>query len=237
MKIRNSYLILIFAGFLFSCKPTNPFPVIEVTEEKTIAYFKEIALGFEFGGSSEITRKWKIEMKILIEGNPTNQLSKELDRVVSELNELATDGFHISLTNNENEANFKVFLGSGDEYAIKYPAEAQYVNSNFGLFNILWNTQNELIGGHMYVDIYRTDIIHQKHLLREELTQSLGLGKDSDLYPDSIFQQSWTGTNEYSEIDKKIIYLLYHPDMKVGLNSETVEPVLRKILSENNLAI
>ena len=31
----------------------------------------------------------------------------------------------------------------------------------------------------MYVDIVRADMNEQKHLLREELTQSLGLARDS----------------------------------------------------------
>ena len=63
----------------------------------------------------------------------------------------------------------------------------------------------------MYVDIYKANNIEQKHLLREELTQSLGLGKDSFKYPNSIFQSSWTQTLNYLKIDKDVIRLLYHP--------------------------
>ena len=63
----------------------------------------------------------------------------------------------------------------------------------------------------MYVDTERcTSIDAQKHLLREELTQSLGLFNDSDKYPNSIFQQAWTETTEYSEIDIKMIHMLYN---------------------------
>jgi hypothetical protein len=63
----------------------------------------------------------------------------------------------------------------------------------------------------MYVDIYRcTELDAQKHLLREELTQSLGLFNDSYKYENSIFQQRWTTTTEYADIDKKIIQILYN---------------------------
>ena len=38
-------------------------------DESVIEYFNEIALGFEFGGASEVTRKWKNDMKIFVGGN------------------------------------------------------------------------------------------------------------------------------------------------------------------------
>ena len=63
----------------------------------------------------------------------------------------------------------------------------------------------------MYVDIERTSTNDgQKHLLREELTQSLGLCNDSYDYPESIFYQGWTETTEYAEIDKELIQMLYN---------------------------
>ena len=82
----------------------------------------------------------------------------------------------------------------------------------------------------MYVDIYRPDVMGQKHLLREELTQSLGMAKDSFLYQASIFQQAWTTTEEYAEIDRDVIRLLYHPEMQVGLSESKVDSALRDIL-------
>ena len=82
----------------------------------------------------------------------------------------------------------------------------------------------------MYVDIFRANEQGQLHLLREELTQSLGLGQDSERYLNSIFQINWTTTSSYSQIDKDIIRLLYHPNMKVGLNENKVDVLLRSIL-------
>ena len=67
-------------------------------------------------------------------------------------------------------------------------------------------------------------------MLREELTQSLGLAKDSNRYPDSIFQASWTATTEYSDIDKDVVRLLYHPAMQTGLERSKCVEVLREII-------
>ena len=82
----------------------------------------------------------------------------------------------------------------------------------------------------MYVDTYRTNITQAKHLLREEFTQSLGLARDSDKYLNSIFQSSWTETLSYTDLDKDLIRLLYHPKMSTGLDADAVDGVLSEIL-------
>ena len=65
--------------------------------------------------------------------------------------------------------------------------------------------------GKMYVDLVRNgDVESYKHLLREELTQSLGLFNDSWDYPESIFYQAWTTTTEYAPIDSELIDMLYN---------------------------
>ena len=195
-----------------------------------INYFKDIALGFEFGTASAITRKWKSPLKIFVGGKDSPALNLELNRIKDEINNLAKDGFKISIVNDSIASNYYIFLGSGQEYAQIYPNLVNYVENNWGLFNIYWSSDNVLNYGHMYVDIQRANAQEQMHLLREELTQSLGLGKDSEKYPNSIFQSSWTQTTEYLPIDREVIRLLYHPEMKIGLNDIAVEELLIEIL-------
>ena len=195
-----------------------------------INYFKDIALGFEFGTASAITRKWKSPLKIFVGGKNNPALNLELNRIKDEINNLAKDGFKISIVNDSIASNYYIFFGSGKEYAQIYPNLVNYVENNWGLFNIYWSSDNVLNYGHMYVDIQRANAQEQMHLLREELTQSLGLGKDSEKYPNSIFQSSWTQTTEYLPIDRELIRLLYHPEMKIGLNDIAVEELLIEIL-------
>jgi len=62
-----------------------------------------------------------------------------------------------------------------------------------------------------FVDTERTSNNSQrKHILREEITQSLGFGNDSYRYPESIFYQGWTEVHEYSDIDKEVIKMFYN---------------------------
>ncbi|AWV97725.1 hypothetical protein [Arcticibacterium luteifluviistationis] len=148
--------ILLISLIISSCsknkediKPT----VLSDFEKETISYFKEIALGFEYGNNSEITRKWDTEMKIFVGGEKKDYLINELNTVVSEINALSTDGFYISVTTDSLLSNYYIFLGSGNDYGSKFPGSKDLINNNYGLFSINWNAENNLFKGRMYVDI------------------------------------------------------------------------------------
>ena len=223
-------LIFLIILFISSCN-SNDELTLELNEYdlEVISYFKEISLGFENGGVSEITRKWNSTMKIFIGGNSNSILLNELNKIINDINEIVTDNFSAEIVSDSSISNYYIYFGKGEEYAKIFPSQSQYVNNNLGLFNIWWNN-NYINRGIMYVDIFRANEQGQLHLLREELTQSLGLGQDSERYLNSIFQINWTTTSFYSQIDKDIIRLLYHPNMKVGLNENEVDVLLRSIL-------
>ena len=229
-------VILFLMIWIYSCSEGDDPTGGEHThyELSVIDYFKEIALGMEFGNASEVTRKWDSEMKLFIGGEPVADLFDELEEIKDEINDLATDGFRIEIVDDTAQANYYIYFGGKGNYANIYPAESNLVNTNWGLFYIYWNSANHIYSGHMYVDIERANLIEQKHLLREELTQSLGLAKDSPMYIESIFQSAWTKTNEYAQIDKELIRLLYHPLMTAGLNSIQVDQLLKEIIATDH---
>lgn len=233
--MKNRLLIfLLITIFLASCSKDEEVLLLEPDlseyEKNVIDYFKDIALGFEFGNASEITRKWNSEMKIFVGGTPSSELINELENIRTELNGLVSDGFKMSIVNDSLQSNYYIYFGSGISYAELFPNLSDLINSNWGLFSVYWNGQSQLTSGRMYVDIARANLTEQKHLLREELTQSLGLAKDSPKYQESIFQSAWTTTTEYAAIDKELIRLLYHPQMNSGLNDNQVDFILREIL-------
>jgi len=230
-------ILLVVAGVIIfsACTKEEGFILPEVSEynQDVINYFKEVALGFEFGNASLVTRRWEKNMKIFVGGNPDSELLKELDRIIDEINVLSSTDFMIERVTDSIKSNYYVFFGSATDYKKIYPSQSDLVSSNLGLYSVYWKNSNEIHRGHMYVDITRASLQAQLHILREELTQSLGLGKDSDLYPESIFYQEFsTITNNFSQIDKDLIRLLYHPNLSVGLNDTQVEIVLKKILYE-----
>jgi hypothetical protein len=170
-------------------------------------YFNEICRGSEFGGGSSVS-KWRSDVKIFVTGDKREYLMDELRSIVNELNDYI-DPINIKIVNSRSEANYTILFGSAQEYVRLEPIAKDYVDGNWGLFVV--NGGNTINNGTMYVDIFRTEsITAQKHLLREELTQSLGFKKDSYSYPESMFYQVWSETTEYSPIDVEIIKMLYN---------------------------
>lgn len=170
------------------------------------AYFREIALGNEFSNKvSSTPYRWTKNMKIYCYGLCSPMMMNELDRIVKELNDIINP-ITISVVSKRSEANFIIYLGSAQSFARNHPdIHADRLKNNWGYFQIYNNE------GLMYVDVIRTkEEDAQKHLLREELTQSLGLCNDSYKYDNSIFYQGWTTTTEYAPIDRELIDMLYN---------------------------
>ena len=174
-----------------------------------ISYFNEIVRSNEYSDHDKgLVCKWESDMNIFVTGEKPSELISELNKVVGELNDII-DPININFVNNKSEANFIVCFGSQEDYHNVAPSSATYTEDNWGLFMV--NTGKTIRRGSMYVDIYRcTNLDGQKHLLREELTQALGLFNDSYKYDNSIFQQRWTTTTEYAPIDIKLIEMLYN---------------------------
>jgi hypothetical protein len=172
--------------------------------QEVINYYNEIVMSSEFEGKRESAFKWNKDMKIFVEGEPSTLMISELNDVVSELNDII-DPIELTVVTNRSEANMFVYFGSSNGFANAHPnINRSHLESNWGLFKV---TPEK---GEMYVDIYRANELEQRHLLREELTQSLGLFNDTYDYPSSIFYQGWTTTTEYSDIDRELIDMLYN---------------------------
>ena len=129
----------------------------------------------------------------------------ELKRVVNELN-IIINPINVRIVTTRQDANYFIYFGSHTSFKTKYNVYSPHLlESNWGYFEVYPNK------GIMYVDLYRTtEQEAHKHLLREELTQSLGLVNDSWVYPKSIFYQGWTTTTEYLPIDRELIDILYN---------------------------
>lgn len=195
-----------------------------------VTYFTSIAIGSEFGNQTSILKKWVHPMKIFIEGNPQEDLLMELEEIIIEINSLSTDQFKIEIAADSLDSNFSIYFGNKFDYTMRYPSLNQVVHDNKGLFTVSFNSQFEIQNGYMFVDNERSFTEEQKHILREELTQALGLGNDIRYYPNSIFYDKPSRTISYSDLDKEVIRLLYHPSLIPGLGKENVENVIQNLL-------
>ena len=201
----------------------TPIPLLS----KEGQYFVDVTFGNEFGSDYTNLRKWQHDINIYVPDSSFTELNAELNTIIKELDSLQT-GIVIRRVADSAQSNYIVYIGNSDTYVSRYePAAAPYVADNYGLFYIYWNDEYAITSGSMYVDVVRTTGSDcRKHLLREELTQSLGLMNDSYTYPESIFYQPWTCGDAYAPVDKLLIQYLYNPLLKAGMTQNETEAII-----------
>ena len=180
-----------------------------------IDYLIEIALGNEFGDSEARVHKWKTNVVFRAMGTPTTSDSAVLDAVLADLDRLI--GTITIFRDDDAENGVPVHFVPMSEMSQILP---QYETGNSGFFWHWWDGSGQLYDG---VVLIGTDVVEHKrhHIIREEITQLLGLAMDSFRYPTSIFQQSDTDVNRFAPLDEAVISLLY--DSRVRPNATAVE--------------
>lgn len=223
------YVLLVSILFV-SCDSEDDAPFIQ-TLGPAEAYYLDIALGSEFGTISPVVRKWSSNMKVFLSDTTSQELQNEFEKIRSEINALSSL-IQVERVATIEESNFEIYLTGRQRYVNDKPETAELAVDNWGLFWIYWQNGSQIYRGHMYVDIERTtELICQKHLLREELTQALGLMRDSYDYDNSMFYQNWTCGTEYASIDEKVIAYHLHPDMKPGMTRSQARQVLLNLMN------
>ncbi|HEY9668533.1 MAG TPA: DUF2927 domain-containing protein, partial [Coleofasciculaceae cyanobacterium] len=209
-----------------SLKTTNAVSLSRSTSSnytsEQINYFLEVAMGTEYGGSNPTLKKWDEDIKIKVVGSPTPEDLKTLQTVINEINTLTGT---VRLQIDPNNANLELYFIPEPRFASYEP---NYQPINYGFF---WNSWDKDIIYHSRILITTVGVTQKErsHLIREELTQSLGLMKDSDKYRESIFYQDWTDTTSYAAIDKAVIEMLYRPEIRPGMTKAQVLEVFRNI--------
>ena len=103
--------------------------------------------------------------------------------------------------------------------------ESNYRAGNEGFFWVTWNE----VGWIQHANILLSTEITQgfrDHLLREELTQSLGLMNDSARFSDSIFYSGESYGTFYLPIDRQVVTMLYQEAIQPNLTRDEVKKVL-----------
>lgn len=95
-------------------------------------------------------------------------------------------------------------------------------------FQYYSDSNNAIYKARILLPTTRFNQMNRNHLIREELTQALGMGNDSYLYDDSVFYQRRNFPDKYTKLDEKVIEILYREDIKLGMNKKEVLEVLDK---------
>ncbi len=182
------------------------------------ALFLNLAFEQEFGASSEGLRKWNTPIRIFIEGEAPPESLSEIQKVIDELNSISKF-ISISEVSNLSQANFRVFLGTKEDYVASIePAASGFAQGNSGFATIAWGNSFEIIRASVCLDVVNfPDLNTQKHIFREEMAQALGLINDTELEPNSIFHQFIESSIAYDELDSLMIHYILGNELRAGM--------------------
>lgn len=170
-------------------------------DKTLIEFFSDIAFGSEYSGGNELVT-WNKPIRIKVLGTYSEADYREAEKVVQELDQLLpTTRLHL-VDSGENITMLFTDQQGFDRYA------PEYAKNNIGYFHINWHPKTKYVTTGRIL-IRSKGIIQTKrnHVIREEITQILGLMRDSDDFKESIFYQGYSETNHYSEKDKQVILL------------------------------
>jgi hypothetical protein len=199
-----------------------------------INYFLEVALKSEYGNSQPMIKKWERDINIKVLGSPTPEDLRTLQSVIDELNTLVS-GIQLQIVSVAegqnphvpgNSPNLEIYFVPESKFSHYEP---NYQPLNYGFFWDWWNDDKVIQAGRIMISTVGITQQERSHLIREELTQSLGLMEDSEQYRDSIFYQGWTDTTHYAAIDKVLIEMLYRPEIRPGMTKSQVLKVFQTL--------
>jgi len=208
--------------------PSTPSVAPFSVSSEAINYFLQVAMGSEWGSSGGVVRKWSGPVRIGVIGNPTREDEQTLNTVIAELNDLIEDD-RVTVTRDDRNPNVVMRFVPEAQFR---SVEPNYVPRNLGFFWLQWNNQS-ISNARILVSTTGVTQRERSHLIREELTQVMGLMRDSYDYPDSIFYQRWTDVNEYADIDREVIRLLYQPTITFGMSQQQVTAEIARLRGGN----
>ena len=188
-----------------------------------IDYFVEVALGSEYGGNTPQLRRWAGDVRVSVLGAPTAEDLRALGAVVSDLNGLIGP---VSVVVTDERPTVTLRFLPPREFAA---AEPNYVPGNLGFFYVYWTGGCEIVRGNVLIATEGVSPSERAHLIREELTQSLGLMRDSGRYPASIFYEPWTDVTAYAPIDRAVIEMMYRPEVRPCMDERAVRRQLAAV--------
>lgn len=204
--------------------------------EETIDYFRKIVLRKT---KNPVVSTWKKDIQVFIHPGNTestflrtdqntqqeyNQLEKELDIIIQELNTWIST-VKIRRVTKIEEANFEIYIGSVGGCKLLDASTRNSLAKNWSIQHCQLSTDNkDIVHGFVFLDFYRTPNIRvKKRLLRKKITQALGLFNESDEIKESIFFDGYSEQANFFEIDKELIQILYnHPDVVNQLQCKSI---------------
>lgn len=214
-KVWEILFAALITGFIVTCSDNKPC----VYNKEVINYYTEISTENEFGGNSFPIYKWTTNPVIKMFGGLTSQDSVEVVKIITELNSLQGE-ITLSITDTDNY-NLAMHFIAAKDFSTILPISIK----NLLGFAVFYDNKftSQINEGIILIDTAKKTELYRNRIIREELTQVLGLPNDvySELYPTSIFNgRIVLYPEKYEPIDRLLIQMHYSSVTKPGMTAE-----------------
>ena len=212
---------------LCSCSEKRSFEweTPEQALEKAAEAMLDCCFDAEYGEHYGRLIRWEEPVRIAVRGEYTNEDLIVIGQMINEICSRVLTLPPIRFALEGEAANAVISFVPMREMST---ATDGYREGNEGF--VSWNWENYTIR-QMKVAIATdcTDRATRSHLIREEFLQGLGVQDDLDSYSDSIFYRPFTETQELSPVDHLILYCLYHPELRAGMDKNEARQALKEL--------
>lgn len=202
----------------------------ELYTSNELEYFSEIAFGTEFTSSTmankvtnnnnTFSKRWYENVRIKVSGAPSKSDIQTLNSIIDELNTII-DPIEIYIVSEREEFNTEIKFIHNERKSKVVEGDFEYEITYYGSQGKTYSHQGRITKSEIIISDTAVNPEIRAHEIREELTQSLGLYRDSDRYLNSIFNDTRNNrVTEYAEIDVKLIEILYNQKLPPMLKKE-----------------
>jgi len=207
----------------------SPLCIPGISVEEVIASFNEVCLQAEYinSGDPSVLQKWEMPILYCLNGSYTAADFEILSTFADALN--AIEGFPgMQETFNAEEANLTIHFC--DENTLVSLMGERFRDTDGAV--TFWYREDAIFDA---IICYREDIDQytRNSVILEEIYNGLGPIQDTRLRPDSIIYSEFSQPQELSDMDWLILKLLYHPQLRCGMNAAECEAVIRALYCEH----
>lgn len=210
-------------------KPQPKYSINDLSLDDLCIYFNEVVLDAEYvhgSGNPSVVQKWTSSINYYLFGDYTKRDAQVFTEFVDYINNI--EGFpQMIKANDDSQANLRVYF-TDKEGIVKIMGEEYRYNDGCVTF---WYDNNEIYDCNICIDKNLDQYIKNSVIL-EELYNGLGPVQDTNLRSDSIIYEPYTTPQELSAIDDLILQLLYHPEMKCGMDLTQCREIIKSLYYE-----
>lgn len=206
----------------FPTSSPTPYSYLRDIDQLTWEYYKAVSLTSEFGSddTTGLVKKWTQEIRVFVGEYATNEDWVIIRQHIEALNEIPGIP-EIIFTENRLYANLQIFFVTQEE--MNRITEG-HNETALGYTTIWWDASANITQASIYIVYDLQTQAERQHTLLEEITQSLGIMNDSDLYADSIFYIHYApDILALSPMDWTVLRIHYCDEIQAGMTGQEVE--------------